>query len=120
MVSPPPLLVWVELDGVSSRDDLLAQELNRPHDVLVGPIPLIAVEEQVARIEALDELPQLPGNGRRVAQDIEIDILELRIAQSLPKRPLRPHAGAVPPPVTSSPVGRCARGRRTPGDPAST
>lgn len=56
----------------------------------MGPIPLIAVDEQVARIEALDELPQLPGNGRRVAQDIEIDILEPRIAQSLSKRPLRP------------------------------
>src|SRR5206468_3171298 len=78
--SPAPLRlleVLGQLHLVQGRDDLFPQQLDGAHDVLMAHGPLIAVNVQVAGVQALDDLEQLAGHGLGSADNDVIDLLEL-------------------------------------------
>src|SRR5215471_17897131 len=70
--SPASLLLLVvlgQLHLVQGRDDLFTQQLDRAHDVLMVHSSLVAVDMQVARVQALDDLRQLAGHGLGIADN---------------------------------------------------
>ena len=70
---------------MQGRNDLFTQQLDRAHDGLRVHGPLIPVDVQVARTEALDHLGQLPGDGLGIADNDIIDALELLVGHPDPQ-----------------------------------
>src|SRR5215510_10519612 len=70
---------------VQGRYNLFTQQLDRAHDGLRVHGPLIPVDVQVARTEALNHLGQLPGDGLGIADNDIIDALELLIGHPDPQ-----------------------------------
>ena len=50
-------------------DDFRAEQLDGPHDVLVGHWPFIAIDMQVAGVQMFDDLRELLDHGIRIADD---------------------------------------------------
>src|SRR5213594_441928 len=79
------LVVLGQRNLVQGRDDLFAQQLDRAHDRLRVHGPLIPVDVQVAGVEALDHLGQLPDDRLRRADNDIIDRLELLVGHPDPQ-----------------------------------
>src|SRR5262249_4311400 len=86
---PPALLcllvVLGQLHLVQGWDDLFPQQLHGAHDILMAHGPLIAVDVQIAGVQALDHLEQLPGHSLGIANNDVIDLLELLVAHADPQ-----------------------------------
>src|SRR5712671_2754826 len=84
--APAALLVVLgQRNLVQGRDDLFAQQLDRAHDGLRVHGPLIPIDMQVAGMEALDHLGQLPDDGLGCADNDIIDRLELLVGHPYPQ-----------------------------------
>src|SRR5262249_10655685 len=79
------LVIFGQLYLVQARDGLFPPQLDGAHDVCMAHGPLIAVDVQIARVQAVDYLEQLPGHGLGIADNDVIALLELLVAHADPQ-----------------------------------
>jgi hypothetical protein len=81
------LLIGLQLDLMECWDHFLPQELDGTLHILICHGPLIAINVEIARVQALNDLRQLLGYGLRVADDDVIHGAQFVVAYGASKRP---------------------------------